>query len=84
MQQKRHLEQKLARTQSLALLQLPPLSAHILALITEHGRLTISELEKLTQANRNTLKKHLRNLVQSSQLIMVGKGKGTAYRPTGR
>ena len=45
---------------------LPPLSITILKLLREHERLTIAELERLTEANRNTLKVRLRELTQAT------------------
>lgn len=76
--QKIHLEQKITREKAL-LHYLPELSAKIITLIHDHGRLTISDIEKLTEANRNTLKKHLSNLVASGSLLRLGKGKATWY-----
>jgi predicted HTH transcriptional regulator len=72
------LEQKIAREKTLHL-DLPLLSATIISLLSKHSRLTISQLEKLTKANRNTLKKHLAKLVKDSQIICHGQGRGTWY-----
>lgn len=58
---------------------LPTLSNKIVTLIHEHGRLTKSDLEKLTGANPNTLKKHLAELVKQRMLNRHGKGKTTFY-----
>ncbi|RPJ45330.1 MAG: DUF977 family protein, partial [Betaproteobacteria bacterium] len=44
-----------------------------------HGRITIGEAIKLTQASRNTLKQHFRALVERGQLIRHGKGRGVWY-----
>ena len=76
--QKKLLKEKIIREKEI-LLHLPVLSGEILKLITRHGRLTISELESMTKANRNTIKKHLASLVQSSKLIQHGKGRDTWY-----
>lgn len=76
--QKKLLEEKIIREKEI-LLYLPELSGEILTLIKKHGRLTISELEPMTKANRNTIKKHLSSLVQSSKLTQRGKGRGTWY-----
>jgi Fic family protein len=43
------------------------------------GRLTISDMVVLTNANRNTIKKHLETLVDNKQLVKHGTGKGTWY-----
>lgn len=77
-QQKRRLEKKLER-ERIAATSLPPLSAEILDLAREHGRLTIGQIVKLTGANRNTVKKHLQTLVATNHLAQDGKGKGTWY-----
>lgn len=76
--QKIHLELKVTREKVL-LLQIPELSALILKLVQEHGRLGIGDIEKMTLANRNTLKKNLSNLVKTGSLLRLGKGKATWY-----
>jgi len=77
-QQKDHLEQKISREKLIGL-HVTPLSAQILSLLNEHGRLSISELAHMTTANRNTLKKHLTHMVQSLHIARHGKGRGTWY-----
>ena len=77
-QQKHKLEIKVER-EKLLLGQLPELSLKILELTKSRGRLTISDVVVLTNANRNTIKKHLENLVQINQLVKHGTGKGTWY-----
>lgn len=79
--QKNHLEQKILRERTLAL-NLPILSGEIISLIREHGRLTISEIESMTKANRNTLKKHLAKLVNNGNILRHGKSKATWYTLT--
>lgn len=59
---------------------LPALSNDILALVREHGHLTIAEIETLTNANRNTLKVRLRELVRDNFLEQNGKARSTWYR----
>lgn len=76
--QKKHLEVKLGQEKILMKI-LPPLSLDILELISSHGRLTIGEIETLTKANRNTLKKALSNLVKENYIIRNGTGKGSWY-----
>ncbi len=51
-------------------------------LAKDQDKVTIGQLVKLTQANRNTIKKHLRSLVTANHLIQSGTGKGTWYRRT--
>lgn len=76
--QKQNLEKKL-QTEKL-LEKLPQLSMQILEIIKAQGQSAIGEISNITQANRNTLKLHLKNLVQQAYLSMEGKGKGTRYR----
>jgi len=59
--------------------RLPELSASILHLLEQHVHLSIGQIEVLTKANRNTLKKHLESLVEKSLLLRQGKGRATFY-----
>jgi Fic family protein len=77
--QKNVLERKIERERLIA--PLPPLSEQLLAIAREHGRVTTSTGAKLTLANRNTVKAHLRRLVASGHLLQQGQGKGTWYSP---
>lgn len=79
-QQKQRLEVKLER-EKLLLGQLPELSLKILELVKSRGRITISDIVVLTEANRNTIKKHLEALVDDKHLLKHGIGKGTWYSP---
>ncbi len=76
--QKIHLEQKVSKEKAL-MLHLPELSCKIINLVQEHGRLKISEIEKMTGANRNTLKKHLADLTEQGIILRLGRGKATWY-----
>jgi Fic family protein len=58
---------------------LSPLSARIMAIVAEHGRITVREATALTGANRNTVKVHLKRLTQAGRLAQRGRGKGTWY-----
>ncbi|MBI5487443.1 MAG: Fic family protein [Deltaproteobacteria bacterium] len=60
---------------------LPHLSEKLLQLARERGRLTVREATALTQANRNTVKSHLRRLVQAGLLAQRGRGRGAWYEP---
>mgnify|MGYP005629695439 CR=1 FL=1 len=71
------LTRKLDREREL--LEVPKLSQDILTAAREHGRVTVRDICKLTGANRNTVKVHLRGLVQKSLLVREGKGKGSWY-----
>jgi Fic family protein len=71
LQQKIELEQRLET--------LPPVSARLVALARERGRLTIAEAVTLLDVNRNTAKLHIRKLVESGHLVRHGTGKATWY-----
>jgi len=77
-QQKQRLEVKLER-EKLLLGQLPELSLKILELVKSRGRISISDVVVLTEANRNTIKKHLETLVDDKYLLRHGVGKATWY-----
>jgi len=71
---RRRVEQEKLMTGSL-----PELSARLVELTREHGRLTLAEAGALTGANRNTLKQHFRSLVENGHLQLNGKGRGAWY-----
>ncbi|MBX9782730.1 MAG: Fic family protein [Chitinophagaceae bacterium] len=77
-QQKEKLEQKIGYETAL-LTQLPELSKKIIELISLRGRITTGELHNITGMNRNTIKKHLENLVKSNRIQLNGTGKGSWY-----
>ncbi|MES2212307.1 MAG: DUF977 family protein [Pseudomonadota bacterium] len=76
--QKVHLEQKMSR-EKLLMLQMPELAVKIINLIQNHGRLQISNIEELTGANRNTIKKQLSDLVNQGNILRLGSGRATWY-----
>lgn len=76
--QKDNLEIKISR-EHILLTQLPELAHHILEIVKSRGRITMGELELLTSANRNTLRKNIETLVKNRQLRQNGIGKGTWY-----
>lgn len=76
--QKQRLETKIER-EKILIDTLPELSIQIIELAKEHGKLTIGQVIKLTNANRNTVKKQLKALVDAQHLTQHGKGKGTWY-----
>ena len=57
----------------------PPLQRSILETIREHGTVDASVLLKATGANRNTVKVHMRSLVEEGRLRLHGKAKGAWY-----
>ena len=59
--------------------RLPELSEKLLHIVRDHGRVTVATGVKLTGANRNTVKVHLRLLVSAGRLEQHGRGKGTWY-----
>lgn len=75
--QKDNLAKKIEREK--IMLNLPELSGQILSIVKEHGRATISDIEAITRANRNTIKVKLRELTTSGLLARHGKAKGTWY-----
>ena len=80
-QQKDSLEEKVKRERVMT--SLSPLDEKLIQFAREHGRLTLAEAEKLTKANRNTLKLHLRQLVQAGNLALRGRGRSSWYETTG-
>lgn len=58
---------------------LPELSLLIVEFAREHGRITMGDAIRLTSASRNTLKQHLRALVERGRLSQHGGGRGVWY-----
>jgi Fic family protein len=77
-QQKARLEKKIKR-ERLILGDLPELSVQILELCREHGRVTVAEVAKVTGANRNTNKDHLKALTKAGHIERHGAGRGSWY-----
>ena len=75
--QKEVLSQKLEKEK--LFITLSKLSRQIIDFVKDHGELSISEVESITKANRNTLKKKLAELVKDKYLLTQGQGKGTRY-----
>jgi len=61
--------------------QLPELSEKICSLANDHSRISVAFIANEIQANRNTVKKHLQNLVKLGRLVKHGKGRGAYYSP---
>ncbi len=76
-EQKNVLLHRLEREQLLE--PIAPLSAAILALAFERGRVTVRDVVASQGANRNTVKLHLKQLVTAGQLVQRGRGRGTWY-----
>jgi Fic family protein len=77
-EQVRRLEKKVER-EKIVLAALPQLQLQIVEFAREHGRVTIGNAILLTGASRNTLKQHLRSLVERGLLKQQGGGRGVWY-----
>ena len=55
------------------------LHLEVLKILKSHKKLAISDIQKLTQANRSTLKVKLRDLVEMKKIKTFGKGRGVVY-----
>jgi Fic family protein len=77
-QQMKRLAKKVEQ-ERFVLATLPELSMRIVDFAREHGRVTISEAERLTGTSRNTLKQHFRALVAQGHLALHGSGRGAWY-----
>ena len=77
MRQKEVLERKIERERLVP--PMAPLSEKLLSIVREHGRVTVREAAVLTGANRNTIKDHLRRLVDGGRLTRRGRGRGSWY-----
>lgn len=76
--QVKRLEAKVER-EKIILSVLPELSIQILELTKERGRVSVADIVSLTQANRNTVKAHLKKLVEANHLAQHGSGRGVWY-----
>lgn len=72
------LEKKVTQ-EKLILSKLPELSLSILEIAGSRGRVSISDIVIATNANRNTIKIHLKKLVAMNFLIQHGAGRGVWY-----
>ena len=77
--QKDELKAKIEREKKAQ--RLPELSEKICALANDRGRISVALLSEELKANRNTIKKHLQNLVSMGRLVKHGKGRGVYYSP---
>jgi Fic family protein len=76
--QKTRLEKKMER-ERIILADMPELSVTLLELAREHGRITVAEAARITDASRHTIKDHLKALVDQGHLILRGAGRGAWY-----
>lgn len=77
-QQMRRLATKIER-EKIILSDLPQLSLRIIDQARDHGRVSIGDIIKLTNASRNTLKQQFRQLVEKGFLVKHGGGRTTWY-----
>lgn len=77
-EQVRRLELKFEHERAV-LAPLPVLSLRIVEFAREHGRVSMCDAVRLTGASRNTLKLHLRRLVEQQLLQRHGKGRSVWY-----
>lgn len=78
LKQKDSLARKLKEERSLRE-ALPALSRVILELAQTRGEISVREIEDATNANRNTIKAHLKKLAVQEYLVAAGKGRGARY-----
>jgi Fic family protein len=76
-EQKNSLAEKVQRERLMT--SLSAFDEQLIHLARQHGRLTLSDAQALTNANRNTLKLHLRQLVQTGRLQLLGRGRSSWY-----
>ena len=76
--QKTRLEKKMER-ERIILADMPELSVTLLELAREHGRITVAEAARITDASRHTIKDHLKALVDHGHLVLHGAGRGAWY-----
>lgn len=77
--QKANLAAKIEKEKASADTTLPALSVQVLELLKKHERLTITEMVEYTNANQNTLKVRLRELVSLGRIQRHGKARATWY-----
>jgi Fic family protein len=77
-QQMKRLARKIER-EKIVLSSLPDLSVRILDHASQHGRVSMGDMIKLTGASRNTLKQQFRQLVNNRHLTKHGGGRTTWY-----
>lgn len=76
--QKTRLEKKMESAR-IILADMPELSVTLLELAREHGRITVAEAARITDASRHTIKDHLKALVDQGHLVLHGAGRGAWY-----
>jgi Fic family protein len=77
--QKEILFQRIKKEKLVSHEELSELSKEILSITKMRNRTSISDIVSYPNANRNTIKKHIRELVNNGFLVKHGSGKGTWY-----
>ena len=67
------------RTEQQLRMVLPTLSRQILELVNLHGEISIKGIESNIDANRSTIKAHLKKLVEQNYLASIGDGRSSRY-----
>ena len=76
--QKRVLDEKIRR-EKILLESMAPLSLEILDIACTQGRVTVGDAARITGTSRNTVKDHVKRLVEAGHLARHGAGRGTWY-----
>ncbi len=76
--QKDNLEKKV-KTEKILQENFDELHLEILKVLKNHKRLAISDIQRLTGANRSTIKSKLRQLSEMKKIKTFGKGRGVIY-----
>ena len=79
-EQKHSLEEKLRNERLMT--SLSAIDEQLLQIARQHGRVTLASAAALTKVNRNTLKLHLRQLVEAGHLRLLGRGRSSWYEMT--
>jgi Fic family protein len=77
LEQKNSLAEKVKNERLMT--SLSAIDEQLLQIARQHGRVTLTSALALTKANRNTLKLHLRQLVQAGHLKLMGRGRSSWY-----
>jgi Fic family protein len=73
------LQERIEQEKTILTKDLPALSRTILQIVRNREQSTVSDLVALSNANRNTIKKHLKSLVDARLMKKHGVKKGTWY-----
>ena len=78
LEQKNNLASLLRNEQALQE-KMPSLSRAIIDLVRSYGEISVREIVEELDANRNTVRSHLRRLLEQKRLRLIGKGRGSRY-----